>query len=391
MSRIISVFVLLFSAPLFGQIQIPEQTRYIVATMNQKEIDYSKPTRLVFADSGGSMRTLFQVAATGRVQRYKAIDPNEQVVFATYNEKWDGFSNADYLIRNGYRLLSLGQEAWGRTVVIDIANRFAKIKSFEIFSHANTSNAIITSSSPGIAELRNRFTPDAFSVLYGCNAGWNLARDLSNIWGIPVAGALTSADFERFHSWNRYFRYEDSLKPNTGDWTSQNPLAFSSPMSCSRGACIRMKPDDFPYSGMHGQYARGLPYYKFYCMGTTSDAQCLSARAKWTLGVLSLLPLKPSSTKEEYRKVVIDAICPDRWNKTNRADCDRLLRSYENTTTEQTYTPFMGPMLDCDMKDCNQDAKSTSTKTFVREYKYFMRAFPYLAGTLPPPTEPVNP
>lgn len=387
MRIIAATIAFLLATPLYAQVVEP---RYFISTPTLGEIDFNKPTRLIFADSGGSMRTLFQSAGIGRIRRYLSVDPNEQIIFANYNERYTGFSNRDYLARNGFRILEEAATYWGSEAVTKVAGQFTKIKSLEVFSHANTSYALFYATSFGIPELKTRFTHDAFAVFYGCNAGWRLARSLSEIWGIPVAGAHTSADFEKMHTWNRYFRYEESLKPNTGDWATQNNLAFNLPMSCSVGGCIRMKADDFPYSGMHGYYARGLPYYKFYCIGTTSDEQCLHARAKWTLGVLSTLPLKTTSTKEQYRKVVIDAICPDRWNKTVRADCDRNLRAFENTTTEQNYTPFMGPMLDCDMRDCNQAADAKSTKTFVREFKTFMKAFPYLAGTLPPPPPPVE-
>lgn len=371
------IFALLTSYSVVAQeIPPPNPVKYYVAQMGSQPIDHDKPTHFFIANYGRELITLFQEAATGRLRRLQEVFPDHQFILIAYNQTQthSQIDNRALLKKWGYSILK-AETYYGiyDDTVINEMKPFQKIHSLDVFSHGS----IYTSVFSAFAHYTPNdihFVPTATISFYGCNTGYDLAFNISRMFKVPVAGSLTSSDFQRLHELHDFFRNDESLKPSTGKWSTVNTLSFSQPVNCSQGVCVRMKPDEFTYSGMHGTYSQGLPYYKFTCY-QLSEQQCLQARAQWILGVLSLKPLSTTSSLEDYKEVVRDVLCPNNAKNNIKADCTQKLIEAESDPS-MVYSPFKGDMPLCDWQGCNFAA--TSKTTFIEEYFLFLNAYPYL-------------
>ncbi len=372
------LFILIGYSPLHAQVETPPPVAhyYVLKLTDAEPIDYEKPTHFFVADSGYKLVSLFQEAATGRLQRLKEVYPGHQFILIAYNEsRWrPQFDNLSFLKRWGYEII---KEEYSY-ILNDLAmfremKSFKKIHSLDIFSHANINGAVF-SVYGGYSGSEINFVPTATISLFGCNAGYKLAGILSETFGIPVSASLTSSDFQKLHTLGDYFRNDEHLKPTTGQWSRSNDLSFNQPVSCSKGVCVRMKPDEFPYTGMHGAYPYGLPYYKFFCPGLTEE-RCLQAKSQWILGFLSLKPLHIRSSYEDYKLVVRDVLCPNNYRTNVKAECTQKLIESESDPLV-VYSPFKGNMIQCDWQGC--DFTVTSKTSFIDEYHSFLRAYQYL-------------
>lgn len=354
-------------------------TIYYMSIYGDQVVDYNKPTHFFVVGDGDALVTLFQEAATGRLRRLQEVFPTHQFILINFNETLEHPTkdNLAQLKKWGYNLIKEGKgdalyDELDDDFMLDEMQPFTKVHSLDIFSHANTGYAIFNYYHYYYKHNIN-FVPTATISLFGCNAGFGLAEYLSEVFDIAVAGSLTSSDFQQLHSLDDFYRNDASLKP-PGSWSSSNSLSFKNPVPCSQGACLRMKPDEFPYSGMHGIYDQGLPYYKFFCSDMT-EQQCLQSKAQWILGVLSLKPLFPSSDLDTYKTVVRDVLCPNAVNTQLKSTCTEKLIEAE-TNPNLVYSPFKGKMPTCNWQGC--DFYTMSDKTFIQEYHAFIQAYPYL-------------
>ena len=114
----------------------------------------------------------------------------------------------------------------------------------------------------------------------------------------------------------------------------------------------------------------------------------------------SIVNLKNTSTKEEFKDAVVDFLCPVSAKTDLRSECKAKLDE-ALITQDMTYNPFSRPLLDCDFSRCKAEItcekiifkgvpkpgtcglKNTSTDkaatTMVREYKAYLDGFQYLA------------
>jgi hypothetical protein len=198
-----------------------------------------------------------------------------------------------------------------------------------------------------------------------------MAAWLANLWGIPVGGALTSTDLQHLHANGNFFAYNDDTKP-AGPWADSNALSFSVPRKCSTGGCLRMKPDPHPYDGVHGSYAGGLGFYKFFC-GSMSDDACAKRIALTLPSWLGLRVLKPGDSPASYKETLADFLCPIHATRPIRAECLAHLAEIE-AGRALDYSPFFGTELDCDFKACYPtDAVYSKGSTFAREYRAYLK------------------
>jgi len=238
---------------------------------------------------------------------------------------------------------------------------------------------------PGAVDLKDNFAPKAFVVFHGCNSGFYTAPKLAASWGVPVAGSFTSTDFQQLHRNGQYYFNNPGQSPS-GGWASY-----------STGK--RMKPDNQPYKGMWGSFdGGGLGFFKFFCPWG-EDGRCLQGMSGYLLTYISTINLSRGADSATVQTVAKDIMCPNDASSSQRNACfaalDRAL-----ATGDETYSPFRGRALQCNMASCSFEFKcdydrtgrpvegtcslrntaGTTTTTFVQEYKRLLRAANYLSG-----------
>lgn len=377
---------------------------YHVATFGDKSFSANKETRVIVVGAGDDLGLLFQEVAKAKALRYKQVFPNDQVLVIANEEK--NLNSLWSLKRYGFNVLRDEKGKFNSKNLLKELRPVTKIKSLDIFSHSSDQFGLylsgrafpLTENTEGVSALRSNFTKDAYALLHGCNNGFSIATGLSRVWGLPVAGSLTSSDFEKLHSDGEFYRNNEGQYPNS-QWAKVNSMSFDKEVSCAEGGCMRMKPDNHAYVGFWGNYREGgLPFYKFFCL-SKSDVDCRKAMAKSMLGHTLKVNLNKNSSFEDYKKGVADYLCPVSSKSDLKRNCEEEL-NLALDSGEETYNPFPRPQLECDFKGCmaSIDCDKTMIKnivkpgscilknkapkkasTIVREYKEYLKAYEYLA------------
>jgi hypothetical protein len=381
------------------------QGAYLIASYNTPTMNKNKPTRIIVAGDGDGLGLLFQEVAKARTLRYAENNPGEQIILITFDDKKLGTGNQ--LDHWGFKIEEHDKSTMDGKVFVDEISKFKKIRSIDIFSHSSAQFGIhlvgklhhVNEKTEGLEILKPNFMKDAYVFLHGCNSGFNLAPFLSELWAIPVAGSLTSTNFQKLHSDGNFYLTEEGFSPNS-DWAKENNLSTDKTTNCSEGTCQRLKPDNTVYHGWWGEYEDGgLPFYKFFCMKNNND-DCTRVMAKSLLSHTLNINLKKDSTLEEYKKGVIDFLCPVSSTKNLRAECEAKLEE-SLVTGDMTYNPFTRPAIECDFKGCQAEIacdkifftrmpkpgtctlKNNSVSaptTLAREYKAYLQGYKMLAN-----------
>ena len=378
---------------------------YIVASFNSGTLDKNKPTRVLLVGQGDELKLLFQEVATAKAIKYKEHYPDDQILLIAVNEKDVGSEWA--LKKWGFTLLNVDNSTLDGKEFLKIAVPFKKIRSLDIFSHSSAQFGVhlegrgnrLNLNTKNLESLKPNFMKDAFAYLHGCNTGFNLAPYLSNVWGIPVAGSMTSTNFQKLHSDGHFYLSEPGFAPNS-DWQLENTVSFDETVTCKQGGCQRLKPDNTPYVGWWGAYREGgLPFYKFFC-ARNNDKDCKRVMAQSMLTHSLIINLKKKSSLEDYKKGVVDFLCPVSSKSDLRGECQAKLEE-ALITNDMTYNPFSRPQVECDFKGCKaeiscdkvlfkgvdkpgtcklQNFATTPATTLVREYKAYLESYQYLAN-----------
>jgi hypothetical protein len=385
---------------LFG---LKAEASYFVTAYGKSSIDYNAPTRLILAGNGDDLALLFQEVAKGKAEKYKQLNPNDQIVFITINEK--ELDNENALTRWGFNIIESERGTLDGKKFIKEALRVKKILSLDIFSHSSAQFGIhldgkahrLTLNTKGLEALRGNFMKDAYAYLHGCNSGFNLAPFLSQTWGIPVAGSMTSTNFQKLHSDGEFYINETAFAPNS-EWSKTNNKSFNKPMACKDGACLRLKPDNTPYVGFWGAYREGgLPFYKFFCIQNSKE-DCLRVMSKSLLANIGTVNLTKESSLATYKSAVYDFLCPLSSKSEVRDECIAQLE-LALVTKDYTYNPFSRPQVECSFKKCEVEIKCETVMltgipkpgtcelknnvegkatTLVREYEAYLEGYKYL-------------
>ncbi|MDO9184037.1 MAG: hypothetical protein Q7U04_16610 [Bacteriovorax sp.] len=380
-----------------------ESNAFLVVTYNSEKINYDLPTRVLVTGGGDDLGTQFQQVARGKALKYNQLYPNEQIVLITANEP--GIDDVAALKNWGFNFQFENKTTFNGEAFLDVAVKFNKIASIDIFSHSSAQYGIhldskshrLNTNTKNIEILKGHFTKDAYAFLHGCNAGYNLAPFISGAWGIPVSGAMTSSNFQKLHSDGNFYLTEEGFSPNS-DWATTNDKSFNETMKCNSGICLRLKPDNNPYTGFWGEYGDGgLSFYKFFCV-KNSPEDCSRAMAKSMLSFIGTSNLKASSSLVEYKKSVFDFLCPVSAKKDLRRECEENLDA-ALLTNDLTYNPFTGKQIECNFQSCTAEIKCKKifltgiyrpgtchlinyfegkSSTLVREYKAYLDGFKYL-------------
>jgi hypothetical protein len=368
------------------------QAGYFVSSKNAPTLDHAKRTHILIAGHGAELSTLFQSAAASKAIKIQELYPQDQIVLISCNEI-GAQANAEKLRGWGFQVVSLNNNIFTPQRLMAELARFTKIASLEFFTHTSAiagaqleGEAYRISQIDDVSSLKGNFTADSFIYLHGCNSGFNLAPAFSSQLEVPVAGSFTYTGFQKLHSNHEFYDFDDALKP-AGDWSAVNDVSFAETHACTSGGCLRMKPDNSPYTGGWGDYndGGGLPFYKFFCV-KNSETRCLNAMAESIYGLIGKKDYKFASSAADYNELLMEFFCPVS-NKTNiRQLCVQGLQKAAANNT--VYNPFQGKLLTCNFKkcqfeihcadtagSCRMENDLPSSNAMVDEYKSYLKAF----------------
>jgi hypothetical protein len=385
---------------LLSSLVLTEANAFLITNFKQRGVNFDLPTRVLVAGGGEKLGTQFQEVAAAKALRYRDQNADYQIIFITAEEK--DLDNRSYLKRWGFNIQDEKRSNFDGESLLKELVKFKQIASVDIFSHSSAQYGIhldsktnrLNLNTKGLEKLKGHLMKDAYAYLHGCNAGFNLAPFLSNTWEIPVVAAMTSTNFQKLHNDGDFYLNEEGYYPNS-DWALINSKSFYAPVACREGACLRLKPDNHPYVGFWGEYREGgLPFYKFFCL-KNSTQDCKRVMAKSLLSFTGTNSLRTTSTLAEYKKVVLDFLCPISAKRDLRKECEENLES-SLVTGDETYNPFSGRQVECNFQSCkaeirckkiiiagiakpgtcelinNFEGKAT---TLVREYKAYLEGF----------------
>jgi hypothetical protein len=372
---------------------------YFVATQGvSNSFSFSaQKTHIILVGRGAELNGLFQAAAATRATRLHALYPNNRILMITALEG-DYKTNRARLEGWGFKIQRYVDAILTPEYVEGELQSVRSVASVDIFAHTSAVYGMqmgggdnrISAAQQHLQFLRGRFVDGAYAVLHGCNSGYHMAPMYAKMWGIPVAGSFAATEFEKLHSDNQFYLYDENFKP-AGPWASMNSISFPTPIACDSGACMRMRPDNWPYEGIWGDYKEGgLGIFKFFCPATSQN-NCEMTMAEALVSNLLVKKIGLKSSEADLVDAAHEFLCPSgRKTKEGTVDCvDRIQKSYASGDTG--YTPFKGHSIQCDFKGCTWEWKckpipnsselscdiiNTSrpnTDTFMKEYAAYRR------------------
>jgi len=383
----------------------------IVATLDAAGIDPAVTTHLLVIGYSHGQGTQFAKAAMARALRYRELYPDHQVVFFGAVEAGGTQSDAQVMTALGAKVISDNpDEKFYDVTLLERMQAFSSLASFDFYGHSSpwaigveaTGPRLGTDSSADLTMVRGSFTPDAYATLNGCNAGRVIAPVLSEAWQIPVSGALTGSNFQALHSDGKWYSNDPGRAPST-KWATVNDRSFATPIACSKGACLRLKPENAPYHGYWGDFEAGLGHYEFFCNYTNDAGDCGRRMALSLISSVSVEPLSLDSAREAFENAVLDWLCPNDASSTRFDACRNQLR--ESALTASGYSSFQGIPMECTDAGCdiamNCDdngsgapkpgtcsdhvSEASAPMAQIREYQRYMAGFDALQGSTPAP------
>lgn len=380
------------------------KANYHVGVFDRPSFNANETARVLVIGAGDDLGLLFHEVAKGRALKYKEHYPSDQVLVIAVKEK--KLNSQWSLEKYGFKVIrNEGSSFDGKNLVQELL-KLKKIKSIDFFTHSTDQFGLhlnmraypFNEKTVGLSSLKARFTSDAYVALHGCNNGLTLAPFLSKTWGLPVLGSLTSTNFQKLHSDGEFYLTNAGKFPNK-EWETTNRVSYDEDQACRDGACLRMRPENAPYVGYWGNYLEGgLPFYKYFCANQPEE-KCLSTMAKTLLSHTLKVNLKKDSSFEDYKKAVVDYLCPVSAQVNLKGQCEEQL-ALALETKDYTYNPFSRKQLECNFNGCKSEVscKGTMIKgipkpgscrltnlaqgpatTIVREYEAYLKAYKYLS------------
>ncbi len=373
------------------------------AVLGTASLDPSKPARILLVGDSAKLGDAPLQSALARGRRYREEYPNDQVV--VYMPDADTSAKA---ARYGLTPVSADYTKMRGTAIVESMRHFSAIVSIDFYGHSSPfgisldhskGDTNIKASTPNVAELASRFARDRnpYATFNGCNAGIVAASELSALWRVPISGAYTGSNFERLHRDGHWYADLEGQTPSK-EFVTTNAASYRTPVPCGDGACYRLRPTNYPYSGYWGKFGRGLGHYKFFC-NFEDEAACAKGMAHSLIAFPSVKPISFSSSREDFQSVLLDYLCPATASASTFETCAREIQAAAESG--KGYTPYANPtkVVECSMKSCDaeilcrKDASgasmpgtctvkappaATESRTTPEEYKWFLRGFDLL-------------
>lgn len=373
---------------------------------NTNQINPEERTHVMVSSNGNDLGYASIFSMLSRAQKIADVFPKDQILLVLPQEGRDDVKMYEAFGFKGITVFP--KDNLDALLFFDYLKPLQKIASIHYFGHGAISEGVFMGrrgdrdhrwypSSKQPEKIVGHFTDDAFATLNGCNTGHIMAAKLSKVWQIPVAGALVGTHFESLMP-NGKFTYMPDAEVT---WSKTSLKTLMSPKPCYRG-CIRLRPDNYIYTGHYGTYQRGLPFYKMFCDEKISEANCLKGMALNIVTSVSPFPLNSKPTFTDYHQAVLDFMCPIDYRPGSKIteQCMQQLVSISVQPNfwqiESPYSPFRGPTPQCNFQSCyldnpvcdeNHDKAWACAKkhrppagatTFVEEYKQLIKAYSYL-------------
>jgi hypothetical protein len=371
----------------------------------------------LLAARGKDLGYMMLHSARMTASRLKEAYPNDQVVLISVEEKGvkdgDWESDPDYarnkknVERDGFVVRHQLKSEFDIDSMVAQMDTFKKIASLHVFSHSTPQfGALIDgkynrievdgTNDKRFLRLRDNFTRDGYAYFHGCNAGFMLAPELSSVLGVPVAGALTSSNFQTYGQDGTWQSVDKGDRMPEFKRASSTSEVSSKKVACTDNNCLRMRPINGSYSGYWGKsYQAGLPIYKFFCRGQSNEV-CKAAMLKGIIATPSIKNINAQSSFEDYKEVVKDVFCPMDKSGQKRQKC---LDTLDNAQAHREYVPSTSKALSCDQNgckfeftcgtfkaflirsDCDIDLKSVGRSTsYIDEYLDTLDAYKYMSS-----------
>lgn len=333
---------------------------YRVGLFKDSTFDSEKITHVIIIGTAMNEDSdQFFQSGISKAYRIKETWPNHQIVIMSSPEV-KGKKDEDVFKDYNVVILKTVDSFFNGNKLIEELNNFQKIASIDFFGHSSPWGLKLNKHAnvfdpnayeKDLSKLKSKLVPDAYATLSSCNSGFTIAPDLSRILEIPVAGSLTSSVFERIESDGFWYKEEDWTKNN---YLETNPYSFNEELSCSLGACWRMKTTRNNYSSYWGQFNEGgLSFYKFFCnFENNDDNRCERGMANSLYSFPSTQPLELHSDKNDFKQTVFDWLCSTAKDKKYFKKCvDGILNSISKG--DLVFQSHPGNELKCDFKSCN--------------------------------------
>ena len=331
---------------------------YFIATLNgASAIDQTQAVHVIISGRGQDLGRQPQISALGTAARIRQAHPTEQLVLISV---FEDASNRKDLEAKGLKILKVNDAVpFNTSTLLPELLKFKQISSLHFFGHNSPSLGTQTDG-PGqrfdfreraVAKLAGHFAADGYVFIHGCNAGWIIAPLISQVLGVPVAGAFTETHFERLNADENFYVADRAQAPNL-DWVKSNSQSFHEERACANGGCLRMRPANTPYIGHWGDLSNGgLGFYKFFCK-TVSSAHCDRVMALSLINSLTTKDISKSSARDVFIEAAKDFVCPSSIDRELSNQCHQAMESALNGGAK-TYSSFRaGPAIQCDFKSC---------------------------------------
>jgi hypothetical protein len=343
------------------------QGRAFISANLSGQWNAQKPLRLLVVGYANGTGAEFLESAIATAYRYQEAFPEQQILILKNNETGT-IKDVEQIKAYGLKVLSSNTKNLTGVDVVSRALKSNSIVSIEFFAHSAISEGAalqddatrFNSKTPRLTELLGHFAQDAYVFFHGCNGGFFEAPTLSKILKVPVIGAMTSANFRRLRNGGDFVPNDpEAYDPAT--FAKANALSFVDSISCKKGACLRLQPENTPYNGEWGHFdGGGLSFFKTFCNNGISEDECSRIMAYSLIGQVSLKPLTLQSSAEDFQTVAADVLCPADEPVGLRGTCMEKLASSLDEGQSEEYSPFRGNALECTFRDCNVSWKCKS-------------------------------
>jgi hypothetical protein len=376
----------------------PSNTRFLVGMLGSHKPSQTKVTHILVAGSGlGVDSDQFFQSALLRAKIYQKLYPTHQVIIASQPDVIKA-SQEEVFRRYNVRIVATENKKFTAFQLHRLMSKFQKIASFDFYGHSSPwalrlgkRNASLYATSQ-LASLKENFIPGAYATLNGCNAGFELAPALSELWHIPVSGALTGTMFERLQADGHWYKKPDRT---ASEAVTKNRTNFDSAKHCYSGVCWRLKAQRYDYASYWGNFsAGGLSFHKTFCRYPQAKESCLKGMAKNLISQPSVNKNQLSPSWSSYEDKIFDQLCSTAKDPNYFQTCrEGIIKAYQRG--DHIFQAHPGNALNCDFSGCeakvvcDRDSKGAPVpgscflkapknqepKTLVNEYQAYKEAF----------------
>lgn len=248
--------------------------------------------------------------------------------------------------------------------IVNLIGQNEKIASIDFIGHNGAfmglaledySNRFYLNDVKSLAAYKSKFTADSFIRIMGCNTGWYLAPQMSQMLGVPTSGTFTYADIQDIFTPMTWYYHDEGRFPKGAKVMAQNSLSYSAPMTCTyAGGCKRLKVVSISYAGQRGTYIGTLPFAKYFC-GSMNMNDCARRAALSVSTNISASFVSDKPTAAQFAEGVSEAMCNSWQDLSRRAACVKAVTNHLNgvQTLSPTFKTIDEKVLTCSFKSCD--------------------------------------